>query len=295
MMDGVIPDVLEFMSSFSVEDWNSTPRFFSEDDNEVEIIRELKTDLNKHRCYLCCQGDFLVNKMLHFSGILNNEYKFACETCDRSFKCKSALTKHQYQHVDTNFERNQSNQNKRLGVRENNQNRRVRKNNQNKRVLVRENNQNKRVLVRENNQNKRVLVRRENQNKRGHVRENNQNKSIHVRKNNQNKLVHVRENNQNKCVHVRENVSRTEEVSAVCQFCDKKFKSTKQLQRHYEYKHGAITRACEVCKIAFFNFHEFCQHCLNHTRLEKKENVCEKCGKLFMWKTSLKLHLRTHS
>ncbi|XP_035223278.1 histone-lysine N-methyltransferase, H3 lysine-79 specific-like [Stegodyphus dumicola] len=200
-------DILEFMSSFSAEDWNSTPRCFSEGDNEVEIIRELKTDLNKHRCYLCCQGDFLVNKMLHFSGILNNDYKFACETCDKSFKCKSALTKHKYQHVGTNFERNQNKQNKRVQVRENNQNKRVRvrKNNRNKRAHVRENNPNKRVHVKETNQNKRVHVKENNQNIRVHVKENNQNIRVHVKENNQNKRVHVKKNNQNIRVHVKEN------------------------------------------------------------------------------------------
>ncbi|KAF8788358.1 NADH dehydrogenase flavoprotein like [Argiope bruennichi] len=68
--------------------------------DEVEVIKELKVNLDKHECDLCCEGTFLVNKLLQFGGVLNDEYKHACDICNVGFKTKADVYKHKKLHED---------------------------------------------------------------------------------------------------------------------------------------------------------------------------------------------------
>ncbi|KAG8198499.1 hypothetical protein JTE90_017365 [Oedothorax gibbosus] len=63
--------------------------------DEVEFIQELKVTLDRHECDLCCRGTFLVDKLLRFGGL---EGKFACEVCMTSFKSKAKAVAHARQH-----------------------------------------------------------------------------------------------------------------------------------------------------------------------------------------------------
>ncbi|GFQ69203.1 hypothetical protein TNCT_457831 [Trichonephila clavata] len=66
--------------------------------NEVEFIKELKINLDKHNCDLCIKGTFLLNRLLEFGGIINEENKFACDTCYKGFRTRSLLIKHKKTH-----------------------------------------------------------------------------------------------------------------------------------------------------------------------------------------------------
>ncbi|GFX15539.1 hypothetical protein TNCV_3304681 [Trichonephila clavipes] len=66
--------------------------------NEVEVIKELKINLDKHNCDLCCKGTFLLNRLLEFGGIVNDKNKFACDICYEGFRTRSDLTKHKKIH-----------------------------------------------------------------------------------------------------------------------------------------------------------------------------------------------------
>ncbi|GIY94530.1 uncharacterized protein CEXT_338341 [Caerostris extrusa] len=94
-------DIEEYMASFSNTNGNSTNSLINLDSSsdEVEIIQELKINLDNHQCDLCCKGTFLVNKLLQFGGVLNDKLKHACDICNQGFKTKSSLTKHKKLHA----------------------------------------------------------------------------------------------------------------------------------------------------------------------------------------------------
>ncbi|GIY57575.1 hypothetical protein CDAR_623311 [Caerostris darwini] len=94
-------DIEEYMASFSNTNGNSTDSLINLDSSsdEVEIIQELKINLDNHQCDLCCKGTFLVNKLLEFGGVLNDKLKHACDICNQGFKTKSSLTKHKKLHA----------------------------------------------------------------------------------------------------------------------------------------------------------------------------------------------------
>ncbi|XP_015903841.2 adult enhancer factor 1 [Parasteatoda tepidariorum] len=75
----------------------------SDSDSEIEIIQELKVTYTEHKCNLCSEGEFLIDRLLRYGGVLNDKHKFACEICDKGFAQKSSLTKHLKKHSKTNI------------------------------------------------------------------------------------------------------------------------------------------------------------------------------------------------
>lgn len=64
------------------------------DDEEVEIVNEMTVTTEDHRCDLCNEGEFLIDKLLRFGGLINEKYKFVCDKCDENFEHKSKLKEH---------------------------------------------------------------------------------------------------------------------------------------------------------------------------------------------------------
>ncbi|GBN38009.1 hypothetical protein AVEN_232934-1 [Araneus ventricosus] len=103
-----MPDIEEYMASIcdqnGIADNSILNATTSCDDDcssgEVEIIKELKVNLEKHECALCCEGTFLVNKLLQFGGVLNDKHKHACDICNTGFKTKADVNKHKKLHED---------------------------------------------------------------------------------------------------------------------------------------------------------------------------------------------------
>ncbi|XP_055942607.1 zinc finger protein 62-like [Argiope bruennichi] len=103
-----MPDIEEYMASICDQNGKTVDNIHnittSCDDecssDEVEVIKELKVNLDKHECDLCCEGTFLVNKLLQFGGVLNDEYKHACDICNVGFKTKADVYKHKKLHED---------------------------------------------------------------------------------------------------------------------------------------------------------------------------------------------------
>ncbi|GFS51854.1 hypothetical protein TNIN_195531 [Trichonephila inaurata madagascariensis] len=97
-------DAEAFMASLCNTNGDSSSHLVDLDDdedsssNEVEVIKELKINLDKHNCDLCCKGTFLLNRLLEFGGILNDKNKFACDICCVGFRTKYGVTKHKKMH-----------------------------------------------------------------------------------------------------------------------------------------------------------------------------------------------------
>ena len=64
------------------------------EDDEVEIVEELTVTTEDHRCNICNEGEFLIDKLLRFGGLINEKYKFVCDKCDKNFEQKSKLNEH---------------------------------------------------------------------------------------------------------------------------------------------------------------------------------------------------------
>lgn len=64
------------------------------DDEEVEIVKEMTVITEDHKCDLCNEGEFLIDKLLRFGGLINEKYKFVCDKCDTNFELKSKLKEH---------------------------------------------------------------------------------------------------------------------------------------------------------------------------------------------------------
>ncbi|CAL1290594.1 unnamed protein product [Larinioides sclopetarius] len=103
-----VPDIEEYMASIcdqnGIADDSVLNASTSCDDacssGDVEVIKELKVNLDIHECNLCCEGAFLVNKLLQFGGVLNDKYKHACDICNTGFRTKADLKKHKKLHED---------------------------------------------------------------------------------------------------------------------------------------------------------------------------------------------------
>jgi len=80
---------------------NDTFLWEESSDSDVEIIKELKVNLDDHNCDLCCEGLFLANRLMQFGGISNTKLKYVCEICDKGYKYKSGLDKHLKSHIET--------------------------------------------------------------------------------------------------------------------------------------------------------------------------------------------------
>lgn len=63
-------------------------------DDEITIVKELHVTLENHRCDLCCEGEFLIERLLKFGGLINKKYKFVCDKCDSNFQHQSLLIRH---------------------------------------------------------------------------------------------------------------------------------------------------------------------------------------------------------
>lgn len=94
MFTFIILDFIEYLASLEnlseVIDVSS-----SDESDDIQIIKELKTPVAvDHRCDLCCEGEFLIDRTLRFAGLINDKYRFVCDKCDKNFIQKSELNKH---------------------------------------------------------------------------------------------------------------------------------------------------------------------------------------------------------
>lgn len=89
-------DFFEYMANLNDLDNSHTVSSSTDDssDSEVEIIKELIVKQEDHRCDLCCEGEFLIDRLQRFGGLIDEKHKFVCDKCDKNFMYKSELNKH---------------------------------------------------------------------------------------------------------------------------------------------------------------------------------------------------------
>ncbi|XP_061723857.1 zinc finger protein 614-like isoform X2 [Cydia pomonella] len=84
-----------------------------------------------------------------------------------------------------------------------------------------------------------------------------------------------------------------------CTVCGKVMKSRHSLKLHMNYFHIGVTKyRCNICGKYLFNPHCLKQHLDKHNNIKSKKPKtipCTVCGRTFQYKTSLQVHMHTHT
>lgn len=92
-------------------------------------------------------------------------------------------------------------------------------------------------------------------------------------------------------VHYR--AKHTNENTFLCRYCDKGFRSWRQMRKHVVTHTGEALLNCKFCQRKFVDKHAFADHVRTHTG--EKPFKCSQCSSGFARKTALTSHMRSHT
>lgn len=90
---------------------------------------------------------------------------------------------------------------------------------------------------------------------------------------------------------IRENIEDTRKKQLTCEFCQKKFNHTGDLNKHRRKHTGEKPYTCNTCERKFTTSSNLVRH--QQVHLEIKPFYCHICGRTFTRKTKLSAHLIT--
>ncbi|XP_046393026.1 zinc finger protein 26-like [Ischnura elegans] len=94
---------------------------------------------------------------------------------------------------------------------------------------------------------------------------------------------------------LQEHISVHQDPQIPCPVCDKKVKTKKSLEVHMLLHKGERRYKCNECGKEFYQKGNLLKHMAVHEPTSKKSNPCPHCGKMFMSKDYLAVHLLEHT